>query len=271
MCHVKTVSVEESLAALEDKHSRREYQQAYNVLMNTPTSSHKAFIDKHNEALETNDKINLYDYSAIEGIECCLWPHLYPYTDLCETTLKENESCLSSKFAFLNKVFSNILDYALTYDLLQFHYDMLIFKMVMGAISSARRMKSSPARALNAKTFSAGYWKTQHRLSVDAVRQFGYPSIFVTINPYKWTFPFPQWLKNVQQLTCCGPTKQAGFETVHIAHTLEQIVCGYLCVPMTRDGTNTYLVMRTKREDRISIPTIIVLNSKKEAQCISTS
>ena len=197
--------------------------------MNTPTSSYKAFINKHNEALETNETINLYDYSAIEGIECCLWPHLYPYTDLCETTLKGNESRLSGKIAFLNKVFSNILDYGLTYDLLQFHYDLWIFKTVTGAISSARRMQCSPARALNAKTFSAGYWKTQHRLLVDAVRQFGYPSVFVTINPYEWTFPFPQWLKNAQQLTGCGPTKLAGFETIHIAHTLEQIVRGYLC------------------------------------------
>ena len=118
MCHVtwKTVTVQQSLAALEDEHTRRECQQAYNLLMNTPTSLYKAFINKHNEALETNEKINLYDYSAIEGIECCLWPHLYPYTDLCETTLKGNESRLSGKIAFLNKVFSNILDYGLTYD-----------------------------------------------------------------------------------------------------------------------------------------------------------
>ena len=75
---------------------------------------------------------------------------------------------------------------------------MWTFETVMGMMSSARHMKCSPARALNAKTFSAGYWKTQHRLLLllDAVRQFVYPSVFVTINPYEWTFPFPQWLKN---------------------------------------------------------------------------
>ena len=174
MCHVtwKTVTVQQSLAALEDEHTRRECQQAYNLLMNTPTSLYKAFINKHNEALKTNEKINLY--SAIEGIECCLWPHLYPYTDLCETTLKGNESRLSGKIAFLNKVFSNILDYGLTYD----------------AMFSSESSKCK----------NAGYWKTQHRLLVDAVRQFGYPSVFVMINPYEWTFPFPQWLKNAQQL-----------------------------------------------------------------------
>ena len=71
MCHIscKTVTIEQSLAALEDKHSRSECQQAYNLLMNTTTSLYKAFIDKHNKALETNEKINLYDYSAIEGID----------------------------------------------------------------------------------------------------------------------------------------------------------------------------------------------------------
>ena len=113
---------------------------------------------------------------------------MYPYMDWCEMTLKGNESRLSSKIAFL-KGFCNILDYALTYDLLQFHYDMSIFKTVTGAISSARRMKCSPARALNVKTFSAGYWKTQHGLLVDAVRQFGYPSIFGHHQSLRVDFP----------------------------------------------------------------------------------
>ena len=104
---------------------------------------------------------------------------------------------------FINKVFSNIVDYGITYDLLQFHYDLWIFKSVSGAISSARRMKCSPATSLNSKTFSAGYWRTQHRHLIDAVMQFGYPSVFVTISPYEWTFPFPQWIECAEQLTQC--------------------------------------------------------------------
>ena len=184
---------------------------------------------KNTSMLWRVEKRYLYNYATNEGIECCLWPNLYPYTRWCETTLKGDESRQSVKVSFINKVFSNIVDYGITYDLLQFHYDLWIFKTVSGAISSARRMKCSPATSLNSKTFSAGYWRTQHRHLIDAVMQFGYPSVFVTISSYEWTFPFPQWIEYAQQLTGRGPTELAGFETIHIAHTLEQIVRGYLC------------------------------------------
>ena len=98
-----------------------------------------------------------------------------------------------------------------------------------GALSSARKMNCSPARALNAKTFSTGYWKDQHRLLLDAVDQFGYPTVFVTISPYEWTFPVPSWFGKIREKTGRGPCELAAFETIHIAHVLEQVVRGYLC------------------------------------------
>ena len=114
----------------------------------------------------------MYISENAEGIECALWPHLYPRRSWCETTLKGNTSRLSIKVAFLIKVFSSILDYALDFELLQFHYDLWLFKTVSRAISTARKLHCSPARALNAKTFSPSYWKTQHRLLQDAVSLF---------------------------------------------------------------------------------------------------
>ena len=71
------------------------------------------------------------------------------------------------------------------------------------------------------------------RLLIDAVDQFGYPTAFVTINRYEWSFPMPKWIDNARLLSGCGPTKLAAFETMHIAHILEQIVRGYFC------GSNT--------------------------------
>ena len=59
--------------------------------------------------------------------------------------------------SFLMKAFSEIMDYSLQFELLQFHCDLWIFKTVSGALSSARKMNCLPARALNAKTFSMGY------------------------------------------------------------------------------------------------------------------
>ncbi len=127
--------------------------------MNSPLSSYKYFVDRHETNLCNNTEINIYNLDESAGIECALWPHVYPFTDWCETAIKECNTRLSRKIAFMTKVFSNILDYSLIYEILEFHYDMRIFSTVSGAISSARKLNCSPARALNAKTCSPGYWK----------------------------------------------------------------------------------------------------------------
>ena len=91
----------------------------------------------------------------------------------------------------------------------------------------------SPVTALEAKTFSHQYWTNQHRYLIDAVQQFGFPSMFMTISPFEWTFPFPSWLERLRNETGKGPTELAIPETIHIAHVLEQYIQGYLC------GSNT--------------------------------
>ena len=112
----------------------------------------------------------MYDFSEMEGMECCLWPHLYPFTSWCETVLKGNESRLSRKVSFLTRTFSQVIDYSLQFELLQFEYDLWIFKTVSG-----------------------------HRLLLDAVNQFGYPTVFVPISPYESTFPIPSWLSKIRE------------------------------------------------------------------------
>ena len=96
-------------------------------------------------------------------------------------------------------------------------------------------MKCLPARALNMKTFSVGYWQWQHWYLVDAMRQYGFPSVFITISPYEWTFPVPQWLQRLHEQSGHRPTNMAAFETLHFAHTLDQLIRGYIC------GSNSQL------------------------------
>ena len=60
------------------------------------------------------------------------------------------------------------------------------------------------------------------------MRQFGFPSIFITISPFEWTFPFPPWLEQLRTKTGKGPTELATYETIHIAHVIEQCIRGYL-------------------------------------------
>ena len=99
------------------------------------------------------------DDTQRKGIECALWPNLYPYSDWCDSTLDGKETRLSSKVSYMIKVNSEIADYGINHELLHFHYDLWLWQTVSGAIASARRMKCNPNKALEAKTFSTEYWR----------------------------------------------------------------------------------------------------------------
>ena len=86
----------------------------------------------------------------------------------------------------------------------------------------------SPAKSLETKCFSSEYLKSQHRFLLDAMLQFGPPSVFFTISNYEWSFPIPPWLSQLQQQTGRGPTEVATLETMHIVQVLEQVARGYL-------------------------------------------
>ena len=123
MCHItwKQTSVQAAINALGDNASKIRCQLAY--------SSYKIFVDKQQNALESGEKINLYNYAANEGRVLSI-----------QVGVKPLSKATKGKVSFINKLFSNIVDYATTYDLLQFHYDLWIFKTVSGAISSTRCM-----------------------------------------------------------------------------------------------------------------------------------
>lgn len=104
---------------------------------------------------------------------------------MCETIIEGATSRESAKVAFMTKLLSNVFDYQLHFELLQFQYDRWIFKTITGAVNTGRVTGCSPAIALQHKTFSIGYWQWQHRLLIDAVQQYGFPSFFVTISPYE--------------------------------------------------------------------------------------
>ena len=146
------------------------------------------------------------------------------------------------------KVNSEIADYGINHELLHFHYDLWLWQTVSGAIACARKMKCSPNKALEAKTFSTEYWRWRHRFLMDATLQFGTPSLFITISPYEWTFPFPPWIENLRTLTGYGPTNLAQFETMHIVNVLEQIVRKYMCGSNTNRWLNHLFTYKNKKD-----------------------
>ena len=92
------------------------------------------FIQLREEHIKSGKQLNLNDYKQNDGVECALWPNLYLFYEWCEAKLSGNTSRQSAKFSFTMKILSEILDYALDYDLLQFVYDRWLFTTVSGAI-----------------------------------------------------------------------------------------------------------------------------------------
>ena len=227
--HVSEKSVLNKIRDLSDSEDRKKCRIAYDYLINSQHSIYCHFIQLRQQIVEGEILFNCFDFSATIGIECALWPNIYPFTNWCESTICGSEARLSSRRAFSTKVFSEITDYALHYELLQWQYDRALYKVVSGAINLARFSNCSPARALDTKPFSPTYWQWQHRYLLDAVEQFGLPDAFIAISPYEWSFPFAKWVYCARQSTGMGPTQLDAYEAHNITHTLEQLVRGYLC------------------------------------------
>ena len=223
-----STSVNEKIRSLSCPIEKEKCQKAYEYLMSSNTSHYSHFIQLQNDKLRSGETINCYDFFLTEGIECALWPNIYPFSSWCESIICGKESRLSMKASFCAKLFSEILDYGLHFDLLQWQYERALYKVVSGAINTARYRNCSPARALDTKTFSPTYWQWQHLYLLDAIEQFGLPSVFITISPYEWTFPFARWISAIRYETGLDATQLPAFETFHIAHVLEQIIRGYL-------------------------------------------
>lgn len=201
--------------------------------MSLPNSSYSQFVTMRETEEWQPFLYEIYSAEKFHGVECALWPSLYYDRSLCESILEGQQSRESGKVAFLTKCCSVVPDYQLNFELLHYQYDRWLFKTVTGAVNTAKFSGCSPATSLQHKTFSVGYWQWQHCLLIDAVKQFGYSSFFLTISPFEWSFPFPDWLKSLRQETGRGATELPMLETLHIAHVLEQVVRGYLC------GSNT--------------------------------
>ena len=60
---------------------------------------------------------------------------------------------------------------------------------ITGAIEAGRKFKYSPMQALDSKEFTSGYWEWCHLFLIDAVRQDGYLSFFITSLHVSGLFP----------------------------------------------------------------------------------
>lgn len=122
-------------------------------------------------------------------IECALWPLLYLKKEWCESAIEDSGTRKSAKICFRLNLLSNIVNFSADFGLLQYNFDRWIFRIISGAVTVGKNYDLNPAKSLENKWFVSSYWKIQHEYLIDAVNQFGYPSMFITISPYEWTFP----------------------------------------------------------------------------------
>lgn len=223
-----TLLVEEKIDNLEDTVRKNKVRLAYEYLMNNQESSYKKFVLMQSRGIATPFLYELFSAPQYHGIECALWPTLYLTTSMCESIIEGQSNRASGKESFLHKVLSSVEDFSLDFELVQYQFDRWLFKTITGAVNSSRRFGCNPNVALQEKSFSCAFWQWQHLYLLDAVRQYGFPSFFITISPYEWTFPWPSFIEEIRQEQSLGPTDLPTLETLHIAHILEQIARGYI-------------------------------------------
>ena len=73
-------SVQEKINLFENRADRPRCQDAYDHLMTCNASSYSTFVQCREDYLKQGKQPNLFHFRETIGIECCLWPHLYPST-----------------------------------------------------------------------------------------------------------------------------------------------------------------------------------------------
>ena len=263
----KIWSVEEALWELPKK-ERKKGLAAHSFLLASPDSSYKNFALLHNKFLlargqairrgeiSFEDPVKRLPVNFLEtvGLECAVWPHLYWRTDAAETYVRSTDkrrlrrepggrvreeeveeeaereggqrwTHQSAKASFLAKARSGLLGYGSDPQLLHFVWDLWMWSSLGGAKNASG---IGLREALSSKPFSPERWKTYRMALVDLQSQIGWPSLFITISPYEWSFPYAAWLEDELQKCLAARLHAPVGETLHIAHVLTEAIRGLL-------------------------------------------
>ena len=86
---VSHLSVEEKIQCIVDDVARVRCMNAYQFLINSADSGYPYFILLRNRLSNEDKQLNVLNINETIGIECTLWPDLYPRTDWCESAICE--------------------------------------------------------------------------------------------------------------------------------------------------------------------------------------
>ena len=120
--------------------------------------------------------------------------------------------------SFAAKVFSPLLGYGADFELLQYVYYLVMWSRLGGA---KNRLKDMPLRVLmKDNSFSPLYWMNVLFGLIDMVRQLGPPTLFYTISPYEWSFPYHVALLDEMSKLRCRRQQLPIFETLHMSRCI---------------------------------------------------
>ncbi|CAE6968633.1 unnamed protein product [Symbiodinium sp. CCMP2592] len=262
----KPASVASEIDALADIAQRRRCGAAYAWLCNEPKSAYASYISVHERFLaqqhqlaeEDRMPLRLPGFRILEAyLECCLWPHLHPFRDWCpshshapsswkepfqplahgsfqaegdeEEEDPDDNRMKSAKAHYTLQVKSEILDYGRSSDLLQWHFDVHVFRKVAVGQKVKAKQSLSPQTGDQSTHWNPLFWQFQHAICMDVVAQLGPPDLFLTVSPWEWSLPWPYWLERARRMRGLEPTELPGQETLCLAHLLVQVVRGFLC------------------------------------------
>ena len=133
----------------------------------------------------------------------------------------------SAKSAYLAKVLGPVLGYGATYEVFQFVYDLWLWSALGGKKNTVGK-EGSMRMAMAGYSFSPEYWRTRHAALIDMVKQLGLPTMFITVAPYEWSFPYHEWVQDEAKKLLRARLQLPVAESLHIAHVLAETVLGFL-------------------------------------------
>ena len=205
---------------------------AFNFLM-THNKYYEVFQKEQKERLRTGASLNLSSYDLFvekTGIECAMYPVLYPTTDFTDTGILahykhvygDNKTRICSiGLSWTRKVLSSVRAYGEQINLPFFLYEKHLAHKYFYAQVRAKQMSVTADVMARDSQSSAGYWEITQDALADLVRIMlgrcfdpnyvelyescrkmrgdvwlcAFPNFFCTIAPAEWTFPRPYFLE----------------------------------------------------------------------------
>ena len=221
-------------------------------------SFYKVFHKEQQRRLDAKVSLNIWSYDLFivqSGIECTMYPHLYPTTDFTDTGIQEHyqhtysdnaNRVLSIGYSWTRKVLSSVRVYAEQRDLACFLYEKHLAMKFFHAHTRAQRMGLTGDVLARDSQASGGYWEIvqdsladlvrimlrrcfdaeNHKALYDHVRGLrgqvwlcAYPNLFITIAPAEWKFYRPYFMQPYLKCVWAG----AYFMALHMYYLVRSM------------------------------------------------